>query len=230
MDNLADKFSKLGDIAAKELAGQPIDPADNYTITDCLGKVECMNLANDYSRPASEMPKPPVIAAVSGAQNSVLEVGIGNIDRIYVVVPLEGNQEVAQGGVFSYYEFTQPRDQRLTDDEWRAKLAAGSAPALPAWASNFVLAGGKPADWLAFRKGDVYIITTAGDQLNMRDSASLKGTLVKQLKTGEYVEIIGGPVSADGHTWWNIKDLDYSQELSGWAVENHDWYERSYLP
>jgi len=226
---LGGRFQTLGDIAAKELAGQSLSEDDNYAITDCLEMIECVNLVTDYNRPQSEMPKVPIIAAVSGADNSVLEVGVGNVDRIYVAVPLEGEWQVAQGGVFSYYEFAQPRDQRLTDDEWRVKLAGGEV-ALPAWAANFVLGGGQPKEWLAFRKGDVYIITDAGNDLNVRDSASLKGVVVTKLKAGEYVEIIAGPVVADGYTWWNIKWLNYSNEPTGWAVENQQWYARSYLP
>lgn len=226
---LGDRFKTLGNIAAKELAGQPLSEEDNDAITDCLGMIECVNLATDYNRPQSEMPKVPIIAAVSGAKKRVLEVGVGNVDRIYVAVPLEGQWQVAQGGVFSYYEFAQPRDQRLTDDEWRAKLA-GNEVALPAWAANFVLTGGQPKEWLAFRKGDIYMINEAGNNLNVRDSASLKGAVATTLKTGEYVEIIDGPVVADGYIWWNIKWLNYSSEPTGWAIENQQWYVRSYLP
>jgi hypothetical protein len=229
LQNLAARFEELGDMAAKELAGLPLTEDENATLTSCLGMIECINERTDYNRPDSEMPKPPVIAAVSGAGESVLEVGIGGVDRLYVVVPLEGGQEVAQGGVFSYYEFTQPRAQRLTDDEWRQKLAGGDAPALPPWAANFVLTGGVSTDWLAFRKGDIYAISDAGDKLNVRDAPSLRGSILGQLKTGELVQIVDGPILADGYTWWKLEPAwSYGQELSGWAVEQQDWYWRSY--
>jgi hypothetical protein len=42
---------------------------------------------------------------------------------------------VARGGIFSYYEFPSP--QRLTDEMWRAQLAAGEAPVQPAYTSGF---------------------------------------------------------------------------------------------
>jgi hypothetical protein len=232
MMNLAGRFHAFGDIAVKELAGQPLSEEDNDSITDCLGMIECMNTDTGYVQPQGEMPKPPVIAAVSGAQDSVLEVGVGNVDRIYVVVPLEGKWQVAQGGVFSYYEFTRPRDQRLTDEEWRALLAGTDAPDLPAWASNFVLPGGNPTSWLAFRIGDVYVIPEAGDKLNVRDQPSTSGKIIMQLKPFDYVEIVDGPVQANGYTWWKLKIYDYSSdtEPTGWAVEDQEWYERSYLP
>ena len=226
---LGNAFNTLGDAATAELAGQSLTEDEESVITSCLGMIECLNLSTDYNRPQGVMPKVPVVAAVSGAIDNVLEVGVGNVDRIYVVVPLEGNWQVAQGGVFSYYEFTQPRTWRLTDDEWRQKLASGAD--LPAWASNFVLPGGKPTEWLAFRSGDVYIITAAGDKLNVRAQPSLQGAVVTQLKAGDYVEISDGPVVADGHTWWKFKVYDFTDNPPvGWAVENHDWYNRSYLP
>lgn len=226
------RFQSFGDISVKELAGQPITEEENNAITDCLGMIECMNMDTPYNRPQGEMPKPAVIAAVSGSDDSVLEVGVGKVDRIYVLVALEEKWQAAQGGVFSYYEFTQPRAQRLTDDEWRAKLAGSDAPTLPAWASKFVLLGGGSTSWLAFRIGDVYVITDAGDKLNVRDTPSTSGSIQLQLKTGDYVEIVDGPVLADGYTWWKFQIDNYSggTQPTGWAVENQDWYARSYLP
>jgi hypothetical protein len=91
----------LAKIAAKELAGQPLDEEDNTLITACLGMIECMNIDTGYLQPEGEMPKAPIIAAVSGAGEDVLEVGVGNVDRIYVIVPLEGGWQIAQGGIFS---------------------------------------------------------------------------------------------------------------------------------
>lgn len=226
--DLGERFKNLGDIAARQLAGEALTEEDYDAITDCLGTIECMNLDSGYNIPTGEMPKPPVIAAVSGSDDQVLEVGVGWVDRLYAVVPLEGRMQVAQGGVFSYYEFRQPRDQRLTDEEWREMLAGGQAPALPSWASNFVLPGGDPSEWLAFRVGDVYLITEAGDALNARAEPSLQSDVQRVLQAGEYVEIVDGPVAADGYTWWQLGDWDGNP--LGWAVEDQEWYERSYLP
>ena len=230
MMQLGDRFNILGDAATAELAGQALTDDEEQAVTSCLGMIECLNLGSMSRQPNSVMPKVPVVAAVSGALQNVLEVGVGNVDRIYVVVPLDGKWQVAQGGVFSYYEFAQPRSQRLTDDDWRQKLAAGGV-ALPAWASNFVLQGGQPKVWLAFRPGDVYIVTPAGDKLNVRDQPSLQSAVVTQLKAGDYVEISDGPVVADGHTWWKFKVAAYTDNPpTGWAVESQDWYARSYQP
>jgi hypothetical protein len=50
---------------------------------------------------------------------------------------------VARGGVYSYYEFWVPRDQRLTDEEWRQMLADGGAPARPDWTEVFLIEQGR---------------------------------------------------------------------------------------
>jgi hypothetical protein len=50
----------------------------------------------------------------------VLEVGVGTPQRIYVAVKdMSGGVRVAVGYIFSYYEFSQPMDNRMTDEEWQ---------------------------------------------------------------------------------------------------------------
>jgi hypothetical protein len=101
---------------------------------------------------------------------------------------------------------------------------------MPVWASNFVFAGGQPKEALFFRIGDIYIITKAGDELNVRDGPSTTAAVITQLKTGDYVEIADGPVQADGYTWWKFKLYSGNIETTGWAVEDQEWYVRSYRP
>jgi len=53
-------------------------------------------------------------------------------------VPARGGTfALARGGVYSYYEFTNPPGQRLSDEAWRTLLASGKAPSRPAWESVF---------------------------------------------------------------------------------------------
>jgi hypothetical protein len=162
----------------------------------------------------------------------VLEVATGYVDRIYVVVPIEGELSIAQGGIYSYYEFSQPRSERLTDQAWRERLAGPDAPPLPPWSANFLSPGGGPADWLAFRVGDVYWVNEAGDGVNLRDAPSLTGAVVAQLSGDSgfaartYFEIIGGPVESDGYRWWQVRV--FHPEQVGWLVEDQAWYNRSY--
>ena len=168
-----------------------------------------------------EMPPVPVIAAVSGADNEVLEAGVGKVDRIFVVVPINGQLQIAQGGVFTYYEFRQPRSNRLTDEEWRRKLA-GTPPGQWAMAKTYTLNGGKPVDTLAFRIGDVYLVNEKGGEppLNVRSRPSKSAAVIDMLKKDTYIEITAGPEQANSLTWWKIKV--FGSEKEGWVAENPD--------
>lgn len=44
--------------------------------------------------------------------------------------------QVTMGGMFAYYEFTWPANDRLTDEAWRAMLF--QAPPRPEWVSSFL--------------------------------------------------------------------------------------------
>lgn len=68
----------------------------------------------------------------------VLEEAIGHIDELYAVVPVDGKLRIVKGGVFSYYEFTQPINDRLTDTKWREMLDSDNAPPRPEWTKAFI--------------------------------------------------------------------------------------------
>jgi hypothetical protein len=228
MEDLSQHFQKLGDIAARELQGQPPTQDEWGLIQSCMGEVECTTLTAQRYGLEQELPPMPIVSAVSGSgDNEVLEAATGQLNRMYVIVPLEGKLQIAQGGIYSYYEFRQPRSARLTDVEWRQRLES-NPPALPAWTDNFLLPGGKPADVLAFRVGDVYSITEAGKDLNLRQAPSTSAKVLRKLDQFEYVEIIGGPQSANGYTWWQVRvGLFGDAEETGWMVEEQTWYERA---
>jgi len=227
MGTLAEQFSGLGDIAAKELRGEELIEEDRYRIMAPLGAIEDHVAFAKRTGQDMELPPVPVIAAVSGAQNEVLEVGVGKVDRIYVAVPINGKIQIAQGGVFSYYEFKQPRGSRLTDEEWRNKLA-GMASGLPDYSKNYLKNGGKMVDALAFRIGDTYIVNKAGatPPLNVRKNPTKSAEVVDMLGYYTYIEIIDGPEKADNLTWWKIKI--FGTEKEGWVAGKPEWYDRAY--
>ena len=77
-----------------------------------------------------------IIADVATDPNTarVMEVGSGLIDRLWVVIPAgENDLVVAWGGIYSYYEFMWPMNDRLTDEAWREQLDAGEQPPRPEW-------------------------------------------------------------------------------------------------
>ncbi len=50
---------------------------------------------------------------------------------------------------------------------------------------------------------------------NLRSAAQVAAPVVGELAEGAEVQVIGGPVCADGLTWWQVQ----SGDLSGWTVE-----------
>jgi hypothetical protein len=232
MDQLGKTFQQFGQIAEKELAGMPPTSEDDLALIDgCLGPIECAveRARHDGQGDTITMPPVPLIAAVSGSgEDQVLEAATGYLDRIYVVVPLEGKLELAQGGVFSYYEFSQPRSDRLTDQDWRTMLEK-KPPEAPAWTTNFILPDGNPVDVLAMRIGDVYKITPAGGNppLIVHENPASGPPVVGYLKVYDYFIILDGPVVSGGHTWWKISS-EWSNIPSGWIWDNPAWYERAY--
>lgn len=85
-----------------------------------------------YLNPPDNAPK---IADVftAPAKGKHLEVGIGRPRALWVLYPWHGESILCRGAVLPYHEFLS--STRLTDGEWRARLASGHEPAPPAWLS-----------------------------------------------------------------------------------------------
>ena len=72
-------------------------------------------------------------------EGEVLEEGVGRPAVILVAVLVNGQVVLTQGGVMSYYEFTWPMNDRLTDESWQDMLELGTEPPLPSWTDSFVI-------------------------------------------------------------------------------------------
>lgn len=69
----------------------------------------------------------------------VLEEGVGPFNPLLVIHEPPGNNPLVYVGlVFSYYEFTQPISNRLTDQEWEALLLI-NPPDRPIWTESFLI-------------------------------------------------------------------------------------------
>ena len=51
-----------------------------------------------------------------------LELGTGSVSEICVIFPIGGELHVASGTCFSFYQFSQPISDRLTDNAWREMM------------------------------------------------------------------------------------------------------------
>jgi hypothetical protein len=66
----------------------------------------------------------------------------------------------------------------------------------------------------------VQISGTGGDGLSLRENAGLSYPRIDVAGEGESFIIAGGPVSADGLTWWLLKD-EANPEREGWGAANY---------
>ena len=99
-----------------------------------------LEIAISWGGRTSEGLETSLIADVHTDQNSgsVLEVASGNLDYCIVIYRRpDGNIEAAIGPVLSYYEFTWPMSDRLTDEAWREMLA-NNEPERPSWTEMFL--------------------------------------------------------------------------------------------
>ncbi len=140
LERLESLLLSLKTMAEKELAGEALSEEEYELIRNIGGILESITtfsakVEEEITSEADE--RMAIVADVHTDVNTglVLEEGVGDAFIIYVVAPLEGRLVVTQGGVFSYYEFTHPMDDRLTDEAWQ-KLEP--KPDLPTWVGSFV--------------------------------------------------------------------------------------------
>jgi hypothetical protein len=168
LERLAMLVDEIQIMAEKELRGEPLTETEDERIRFFGGELEHLTMAaadTDAENPFAprymdEEPQAAVIADVATDPDhhadgvfgvAVLEEGVGRVNPIYVVVPIveaDGSLylQVAKGGIFSYYEFVWPAEDRLTDEKWRQMLDDGEAPPPPEWINSFYVQEGEYAE------------------------------------------------------------------------------------
>src|SRR5450759_1048111 len=145
--NLEGLLKFLQAASEKELAGQGLSTDDYNRIRYIGGELEAMVLASaDPAGPGSDFrdlsdQKAALIADVATGMDSsgklvALEEGDGQPTPIYVVLP-DQPYRVAEGAVYTYYEFPVDVSGRMTDEAWQAMVESGKNPPLPTWTSDF---------------------------------------------------------------------------------------------
>mgnify|MGYP001109036870 CR=1 FL=1 len=129
---------RLQSIAERELVGQPLEESDNIFLKSFAERLETVIAPGMETRKGTET---SMIADVHTDQNlgSVQEVGSGNLDRMLLIrVRPDGHLEAVVGPVLSYWEFTWPMGDRLTDEAWRELLGSGDLPR-PDWMGRILV-------------------------------------------------------------------------------------------
>lgn len=132
---LAEFSAQFAEMARKEVAGEPLSHDELYFLQEHFGS----NLWSLRDLIGEWITNPPENTAIvadvasNAASEEVLELAIANPDLIYVITNSPFGLQVTRGAVFSYYEFTLPIDDRMTDDAWREQVEAGEIPPRPDW-------------------------------------------------------------------------------------------------
>lgn len=101
----------------------------------------------------------------------------------------------------------------LSDDptEWGTLMLGGGQPFAPLSSPTTCQSAGLVV-------GDIAVVNSTPPEPNrVRSRPSKEGTVQGRLQPGEMMEILDGPVCADGWVWWYVQGLD--QELRGYTAE-----------
>jgi len=161
VETIAEKLNEFEDMVAfllrcaeKQLSNRPLTNDEYWRLQLIGGEMDSLALyvvsdgkAGDWSEivhPADR--NMACIADVhtadvrfGGLGHVALEEAVGHAHEIFVIVPIEGKFVLTRGAVLSYYEFLQPADKRLTDEQWQEILKKRKAPPQPAWVRSFTV-------------------------------------------------------------------------------------------
>jgi hypothetical protein len=133
-------LTELLDISQKELQNKELTD-EQYSFIKHFGdssKRLIETAAGGKTDP--DIYKTTLIADVhtEGNVKKALEEGVGYIKTLLAAYKLPDNRILlGVGPVFSYYEFKQPMDNRLTDEAWRQMLESDKYPDQPSWVKSF---------------------------------------------------------------------------------------------
>ena len=118
---------KLLTISNKELQDEVLTDEEYDFIKGYGGNIEhfwyeVVRDEKDSYIDAGEYPAAVVVDIATDPNGSVLETATGNPSRIIVAVKVDGKIKLAQGSVYSFYQFEWPMDDRLTDTKWRQMM------------------------------------------------------------------------------------------------------------
>ena len=123
---LAQMAAQLYTISNKELQDETLTEGEYDFIRGYGGNIEhfwyeaVKETADSEWMDSAECPAPVVAdIATNPDAGQVLEIATGKPSDILVVVNVDGVLKIARGSVYSFYQFTWPASDRLTDSKWR---------------------------------------------------------------------------------------------------------------
>lgn len=132
LENLESILGRLIKISQEELAGKELNGNDYEFIRNFGEQLDAIVVGVEV-----EGKETTIVADVHTDTNlpmEVLEEGVGYTDLILVAYKVpDGRIIIGAGPNLSYYEFKQPINERLTDEQWKEMLESGQQPPRPDW-------------------------------------------------------------------------------------------------
>jgi len=143
LEQLSVLSARLAYISQKQMFGETLTDDEKYFLKyDVHGYLNGIRTSlGDLVAPEDRPPFSAVVTdiATNSDIEAVLQIGTGKIDYIYVVVTGDdGTLQLARGAVYSFYEFINDINNRLTDEQWREMITNGQIPPRPDWTSEFI--------------------------------------------------------------------------------------------
>jgi len=136
LESLEGILERAVNISRDELEGKGLSE-DDYAFIRNFGQ----SLDSIVVGVAAKGKETTIVADVHTDTNppmEVLEEGVGYIDLILVAYKVpDGRVIIGAGPTLSYYEFKQPINERLTDEQWKEMLESGKQPRRPEWLDSF---------------------------------------------------------------------------------------------
>lgn len=136
LNNLETILNRLRSISKAQLEGTEVNQSDYEFICNFGEQLENIIIGVD-----TQGKETTLIADVHTDTNTaqVLQEAVGYVKLILVAYKSpDGHVILGAGPVFSYYEFTQPMSDRLTDEEWKELLGKEHQPNPPTWTTSFI--------------------------------------------------------------------------------------------
>lgn len=125
LSRLSELAGQLLIISNKELQDETLTDEEYELIRSYGGNIEhfwyeaMKNEGDSDMVSVQEFPAAIVVDIATDPNGTVLEAATGNPSSILVAVKVDGKIKIAKGSVYSFYQFTQPINDRLTDTQWR---------------------------------------------------------------------------------------------------------------
>lgn len=139
LEMVAKLAEECAERARGQLEGKPLDAGhEDWFLTVGQRLAGLLGYESDRDNsPEDDVPRVTTVLGDPAGRRRL--AAIGRPRALWVLYPHQGREVLCRGAVLSYYEFDG--DDPPTDDDWRDRIRAGTAPPPPEWLTPLCRAG-----------------------------------------------------------------------------------------